>query len=92
MVRKPPPDLPPLAAFTPRDVAIAGYELDVFCPACRVLRPQNLAPLLAVRPDRRLATMRFRCGKCGALGSPFLAWRDHENTPRSFDFAKLPPG
>lgn len=89
MATYPAPDLPPLAAFTPGDVARAGYQLDVFCPGCRVLRPQNLAPLLAHRADQPLARMRFRCGKCRGLGSPFLTWRDATNVPRSFDFAQV---
>jgi hypothetical protein len=91
-MRPPPPDLPPLAEFTPRDVVCARYQLDVFCARCRVLRPQNLAPFLARRPDQRLAEMVFRCSKCGALGTPFLSWRDATNAHRSFDFAKAGDG
>jgi hypothetical protein len=77
-----------LPDFTPRDVLTARYELNVFCETCRVLRPFNLAPLIAAgKGDVRLADLRFRCHKCSGLGSAFLTWRDKDNDYRSFDFA-----
>ncbi|HEY2179659.1 MAG TPA: hypothetical protein VGH15_13855 [Caulobacteraceae bacterium] len=65
-----------MPAPTVAEIANAGHELTIHCPACRLLT--LLDPMaLADRHDpfKPLDQLAFRCRKCGGPGAPIVKAR-----------------
>jgi hypothetical protein len=55
------------------EIVAHRYDLAASCDLCRILVPLDAEALLRGRPfSVRVDTLRLRCRRCGALGSPWV--------------------